>query len=98
MCLKPKPLPPIPEQTRHVAQQIHPPDHRLRRRGQEYADARHDEDAAARYPPTGQPALSPGLLARVRVLQAIEHCSDCLAAQRVRWRIDCEYALHGPPS
>jgi transposase len=61
-----------------------------------YADVLRDEDFAELYPPTGQPALSPALLALVTVLQAMEHCSDRLAAQMVRSRIDWKYALHLP--
>ena len=38
MCLKPRSLPPIPDDTRFVAEQIYPPDHPLRRLGEEYAD------------------------------------------------------------
>jgi hypothetical protein len=99
MCLKPKPLPPIPQDTRQVAQQIYPPEHLLRRLGEEYAEVLRDEDFADLYPPTGQPALSPALLALVTVLQAIEHCSDRLAAQMVRSRIDWKsVALAPPPS
>ncbi len=51
-------MPPIPEETRQTAQQIYPPEHLLRRLGQEYADVLRDEDFADLYPPTGQPALS----------------------------------------
>jgi transposase len=96
MCLKPQPLPPIPEETRHLAQQLYPPDHLLRRLGEEYADLVRDEDFADLYARTGQPALSPALLALVTVLQAMEHCSDRLAAEMVRSRIDWKYALHLP--
>ena len=84
---EPKPFPPIPQDTRQVAQQIYPPEHLLRRLGEEYADVLRDEDFADLYPPTGQPALSPWLLALVTVLQAIKHCSDRLAAEMVRSRL-----------
>lgn len=96
MCLKPKPLPPIPEETRRVALQIYPSGHLLRRLGEEYADVLRDEDFSDLYSSTGQPALSPALLALVTVLQAMEHCSDRLAAEMVRSRIDWKYALHLP--
>lgn len=88
MCLKPCLLPPIPDDTRAVAERIYPPDHPLRRLGEEYADVLCDEDFADLYSPTGQPALSPALLALVTVLQATEHCSDRVAAEMVRSRID----------
>lgn len=96
MCLKPQSLPPIPDDTRSVAEQIYPPDHPLRRLGEDFADVLHDEDFADLYSSTGQPALSPTLLALVTVLQATEHCSDRVAAEMVRSRIDWKYALHLP--
>lgn len=96
MCLKPRSLPPIPDDTRAVAERIYPPDHPLRRLGEDYADVLCDEDFADLYSPTGQPALSPALLALVTVLQATEHCSDRIATEMVRSRIDWKYALHLP--
>ncbi len=96
MCLKPRSLPPIPDDTRSVAEQIYPPNHPLRRLGNDYADVLCDQDFADLYSSTGQPALSPALLALVTVLQATEHCSDRVAAEMVRSRIDWKYALHLP--
>ena len=96
MCLKPQLLPPIPDDTRAVAEQIYPPDHPMRRLGAEFADVLCDQDFADLYSSTGQPALSPALLALVTVLQATEHCSDRVAAEMVRSRIDWKYALHLP--
>jgi len=96
MCLKPRSLPPIPDDTRAVAEQIYPPDHPMCRLGEEYADVLCDQDFADLYSSTGQPALSPALLALVTVLQATEHCSDRVAAEMVRSRIDWKYALHLP--
>lgn len=96
MCLKPQALPPIPADTRDLAQQLFPPHHVLRLMGEEYADLLQDSDFADLYSHTGQPALSPALLALVTVLQAREHCSDRVAAEMVRFRIDWKYALHLP--
>ena len=96
MCLKPRSLPPIPDDTRSVAEQIYPPDHPMRRLGDEYADVLCDQDFADLYSSTGKPALSPALLALVTVLQATEHRSDRVAAEMVRSRIDWKYALHLP--
>ena len=96
MCLKPKPLPPIPEETCRIAHRIYPADHLMRRIGEEYADVLHDQDFADLYSATGQPALSPALLALVTILQANEHCSDRVAVEMVRSRIDWKYALHLP--
>ena len=81
MCLKPRSLPPIPDDTRLVAEQIHPPDHPLRRLGEDFADVLRDEDFADLHSPTGQPALSPALLALVTVLQATEHWASSAPAQ-----------------
>jgi transposase len=96
MCLKPQALPPIPPDTCRLAQQLFQPHHMLRLIGEEYADLLHDSDFADLYSHTGQPALSPALLALVTVLQAREHCSDRVAVEMVRFRIDWKYALHLP--
>lgn len=96
MCLKPQALPPIPEDTNRLAQQLFPPHNVLRLIGEEYADLLHDNDFADLYSHTGQPALSPARLALVTVLQAREHCSDRIAVEMVRFRIDWKYALHLP--
>jgi transposase len=94
--MKPHPLPPIPEDTRQVALQIYAPHTLLRVLGEEFADIVHDQDFADLYSHTGQPALSPALLALVTVLQAQEHSSDRIAVEMVRSRIDWKYALHLP--
>src|SRR5690349_6689978 len=52
-----------------------------------------DEEFAGLFPPRGQPALSPGRLALVTVLQFVEGLSDRQAADAVRGRIDWKYAL-----
>jgi transposase len=94
--MKPHPLPPIPEDTRQVAQQIYAPGTLLRVLGEEFAQVVGDQDFADLYSNTGQPALSPALLALVTVLQAQEHSSDRIAVEMVRSRIDWKYALHLP--
>ncbi|MFG2351541.1 NUDIX domain-containing protein [Streptomyces phaeochromogenes] len=59
-----------------------------------------DEDFADLYPVDGSPALSPGQLALVSVLQFAENLSDRVAADAVRKRIDWKYGrgpeLDGP--
>jgi transposase len=52
-----------------------------------------DEEFADLYPKDGRPALSPGQLALVSVLQFAENLSDRAAANAVRTRIDWKYAL-----
>lgn len=96
MCLKPRALPPIPEDTREVALQIyrrHPVAIRL---GDDFADVLRDEDFQDLYSHTGQPALSPAFLALVMILQFLETASDRIAVEMVRSRIDWKYALHLP--
>jgi transposase len=52
-----------------------------------------DEDFAALFPRRGQPAMAPWRLALVTVMQFAEGLSDRQAADAVRARIDCKYAL-----
>jgi transposase len=53
----------------------------------------HDKEFSELFPPRGQPALSPGRLALITVLQFVEGLSDRQAADAVRGRIDWKYAL-----
>ncbi|MFI6006165.1 transposase [Streptomyces sp. NPDC051366] len=52
-----------------------------------------DKDFAGRYPRDGRPGISPAQLATVCVLQFLLGLSDRQAAEAVRCRIDCKYAL-----
>jgi transposase len=63
MCLKPRALPPIPEDTQRVSLLVFRRRTLALRLGDELADVLGDEDFADLYSPTGQPALSPALLA-----------------------------------
>jgi transposase len=54
-----------------------------------FADARFAEAFAVR----GQPGWSPGRLAMITVLQAVEHLTDVQAAEAVRLRLDWKYLL-----
>ncbi len=94
MCLKPKPLGPIPKDTYELGQQLLRTDDVVRRIGEEYAELVGDEDFVEMYSHTGQPALSAARLALVSVLQVLEHVSDRVAVRMVRTRIDWKYALH----
>ena len=98
MCLKPRPMPPIPEDTRRIALQIFPSKHLPIRFGDEYADVLKDEDFADLYSNTGQPALPPSFLILVMILQYLERASDRMAVAMVCARIDWKYALHLPLS
>jgi transposase len=52
-----------------------------------------DEDFAAAFPRRGRPAVSPGALALVSVLQYAEGLSDRQAADQVRARLDWKFLL-----
>src|SRR6266568_2536851 len=52
-----------------------------------------DEDFAAAFPRQGRPAVSPGALALVSVLQYAEGLSDRQAADQVRARLDWKFLL-----
>nr|WP_231905551.1 IS1182 family transposase [Streptomyces davaonensis] len=52
-----------------------------------------DEDFAAAFPDRGRPAISPGALALVSVLQYAEGLSDRQAADQVRARMDWKFLL-----
>jgi len=96
MSLKAKLIGPIPEDTRSIGQELLPESDFYRIIGDQYAELVKDEDFAALYSKTGQPAYSPARLSLVTVLQAMEHLSDRAARHMVRTRIDWKYALHLP--
>lgn len=98
MCLKVVPIPPIPEDTRRVAENALRPNHVLRIIGERLSDFVCDEDFADLYPPQGQPGLSPALLAMVTALQFLEKLPDRSAAGAVALHIGWKYALHLPLS
>jgi transposase len=94
MSLKAEPLGAIPEDTRSIGQELLAEDDLYRIIGEQYAELVKDEEFAALYSKTGQPAYSPARLSLATVLQAMEHLSDRAARQMVRTRIGWKYALH----
>ncbi len=94
--LKPRPLGPVPEDTRILGRALLDENNLYRKIGDEYAELVKDEDFASMYSKTGQPGYSPARLSMVIVLQAMEHLSDRVAVGMVRTRIDWKYALHLP--
>jgi transposase len=84
---------PIPEETRRVAWAAFPKGTLVMRLADQLGAIYPDEEFAGLFPPRGQPALSPGRLALVTVLQFVEGLSDRQAADAVRGRIDWKYAL-----
>ncbi|MGI4800321.1 MAG: IS1182 family transposase [Janthinobacterium lividum] len=93
MSLPPQLMPPVPDDTAHIARAAF-------RRGNPYVLLRDrlgtvfdDADFADLYPRLGQPAYAPWRLALVTLMQFREGLSDRQAAEAVRGRIDWKYLL-----
>src|SRR3954466_13629853 len=93
MSLQPRPTPPVPDDTARVAHAAFPKGNPYLRLRDELGPVFRDADFADLYPRRGQPALAPGKLALVTVMQFAEELSDRQAADAVRGRIDWKYAL-----
>src|SRR5215469_5371578 len=91
MSLKPQGMAPIPETTARFAHEAFPKGNAIMRFRDALGPIYTDEQFTALFPEDGQPALSPGLLALVTVLQFAEGLSDRQAANAVRARIDWKY-------
>src|SRR6266700_7463999 len=93
MSLKPQEVNPIPEETIRVAHTAFPKGNALMRLRDHLGPIYIDAQFTALFPHYGQPALSPGRLALVSVLQVAEGLSDRQAADAVRSRIEWKYVL-----
>ena len=93
MSLKPELVPPIPEETKRVAEAAFPKGSTYMRMRDELGTLYQDEQFASLFPPQGQPAESPWRLALICVMQFAENLSDRQTADAVRGRIDWKYAL-----
>jgi transposase len=93
MCLHPRPVDPVPEETSRVAKAAFPKGNTLMKIRDELGTIFEDEDFAHLFPNRGQPAFSPWRLALVTIMQFAEGLSDRQAADAVRARIDWKYAL-----
>jgi transposase len=93
MSLKPQDVNPIPEETIRVAHAAFPKGNAIMRIRDHLGPIYTDAQFSALFPHDGQPALSPGRLALVSVLQFAEGLSDRQAADAVRSRIEWKYAL-----
>lgn len=93
MCLKVQPPTEIPAETVRVAQAAFPKGSALMRLRDELGELFTAGQFADLFPAKGQPAVSPGRLALVVVLQCWEGLTDRQAADAVRSRIDWKYAL-----
>ena len=93
MCLHPRPVDPVPEETARVARAAFRKGNTYMRMRDELGKIFEDEDFAGLFPRRGQPAMAPWRLALVTVVQFAENLSDRQAADAVRGRIDLKYAL-----
>lgn len=93
MCLHPRSVDPVPEQTARVARAAFPKGTIYMTMRDELGAVFEDEDFAHLFPRRGQPAMAPWRLALVTIMQFAEGLSDRQAADAVRARIDCKYAL-----
>ncbi len=83
----------IPEGTVKTAKAAFPKGNRNMKMRDVFGPLFKDQDFAELYPSHGQPAVSPGRLAMVTVMQYAENLTDRQAAEAVRGRIDWKYAL-----
>ncbi|MFD3589477.1 transposase [Streptomyces sp. NPDC058683] len=95
MSLRPIPVPPVPEATMRVARAVFRKGCLAMQVRDELGSLICDEQFASAFPRRGGPALSPGQLAMVSVLQFAEGLTDRQAADAVRARIDFKYCLAG---
>ena len=93
MSLRPRPIPPVPEETARVARAAFPKGNIYIMLRDELGLLIRDEDFASLFSRRGQPAEAPWRLAIVTIMQFIEGLSDLQAADAVRSRIDWKYAL-----
>jgi transposase len=93
MSLRPEEIPPVPEETRRIAQAAFPHGNVYMRMRDELGTLYDDQLFARLFPTRGQPAASPWRLALTTVMQFAEGLSDRQAADAVRSRIDWKYAL-----
>jgi transposase len=96
MSLQPQPVPPVPAETARVARAAFRRGHPYLKLRDEFGTFFQDEAFTALFSPVGQPALAPGRLALVTLLQYAEGLSDAQAADAVRGRIEWKYLLSLP--
>ena len=93
MSLHPRLAVPVPEQTARMARAAFPKGTPYLTLRDELGTLYRDEDFSTLFPPCGQPALSPWLLALITILQFRDNLSDRQAAEAVRARMDWKYLL-----
>jgi transposase len=87
MSIKAKTNTGIPEETRQVTKAAFPKGNVYLWMRDELGELYRDDLFAGLYPEVGQPALSPGKLGLVTIMQYMEGMSDRQAAEAVRARI-----------
>ena len=93
MVLHKQSIKPIPPLTKQIAHQVFPQGNLYMSLRDELGTFYNDSDFAELYSVEGQPALHPGCLALVCVMQYMANLSDRGAAEAVAARIDWKYAL-----
>src|SRR4029450_10619675 len=93
MCLPPRSVDPVPEQTARVARAAFPKGTTYMTMRDELGAIFEDEDFAHLFPSRAPPAMAPWRLALVPIMQFAEGLSDRQTADAVRARIDWKYAL-----
>lgn len=94
MCLQAQDFSTVPESTAELARKVLPADHPYLILRDHLGEIYTDERFAALFTSSrGRPAVSPGCLALVLVLEFMENVSDSIAANQVRTRIDWKYLL-----
>ena len=91
--MRPGVLPEVPEQTRAVALAAFPKGSLAMRLRDECGEVFTDEPFMEAFGVRGAPALAPGMLALVTVLQFVENLSDRQAAATAARAIDWKYAI-----
>ena len=96
--LRSRPIEPVPEEAARGGRAAFPSGHPYGRLADEPGALCANDLFAVVCPTQGWPALAPWRLALLTVPQFAEGRSDRQAADAVRARIDCEYALRLPPT
>lgn len=94
MSLQPKSVSEVPAETARVARVAFRKGNPYLRFRDEFGTLFTDQDFVQLYPSRGQPALSPGQLALVTLVQFTENLTDRQMADQVRARIDLKYLLN----
>jgi transposase len=93
MSMKPESVPPVPEETKRVAEAAFPKGNMYMRMRDELGTFYQDDQFSPLFPNLGQPAESPWRLALICIMQFVENLSDRQTVEAVRARIDWKYVL-----